>query len=97
LSQQPASARRHDWRCHAGNIALNLAGAAIIFGFGHDSDAWKSLGIGSAVGGLSIWFAPKRGIQDLSDYQTRFGMKTANRFHWTIGPTVGAAALKITF
>jgi hypothetical protein len=89
--------QRTDWRYHAGNIALNLAGAAIIFGFGHDSDAWESLGIGSVIGELSIWFAPKRGIQDLSDYQTRFGMKTASRFHWTIVPTMGGAALKVTF
>ncbi len=86
-----------DWRPHAGNIALNLAGAAFIFGFGHDSDAWESLGVGIVVGELNIWTAPKHGIQDLSDYQTRFGMKTASRFNWTIVPTMGGAALKLTF
>ncbi|MEE8550009.1 MAG: hypothetical protein V3T08_02000 [Gemmatimonadota bacterium] len=89
--------QRTDWRSHAGNIALNLAGAAFIFGFGHDSDAWESLGVGIAVGELNIWTASKRGIQDLSDYQTRFGMKTANRFNWTIVPTMGGAALKLAF
>ncbi len=89
--------QRTDWRSHAGNIALNLAGAAFIFGFGHDSDAWESLGVGIAVGELNIWTASKRGIQDLSDYQTRFGMKTANRFNWTIVPTMSGAAFQVTF
>ena len=89
--------QRTDWRAHAGNIWLNLAGAGFIFGFCHTSDAWESLGAGIVVGELNLWIAPKRGIQDLSDYQTRFGMKTAKRFHWTIVPTMGGAALKVTF
>jgi hypothetical protein len=41
--------------------------------------------------------APKRGIQDLNDYETRFGMKTTSRFNWSIVPTMGGAALKVTF
>ncbi len=89
--------QRTDWKYHAGNIALNLAGAGFIFGLGRDSDAWKSLGVGIVVGELSIWSAPKSGIQDLSDYQARFGIKTASRFHWTIVPTMGGAALRVTF
>jgi hypothetical protein len=88
---------RKDWKLHAGNVALNLAGAAFIFGFGHESDAWESLGIGIAVGEISIWSAPKRGIQDLNDYETRFGMKTAKRFNWSIVPTMGGAALRVSF
>jgi hypothetical protein len=88
---------RTDWRYHAGNIALNLAGAGLIFGYGHESDAWKSLGAGIVVGELNLWVAPKRGIQDLSDYQTRFGMTTAKRFHWAIVHTMGGAALEVTF
>jgi hypothetical protein len=89
--------RRWNWKAHAGNIGLNLAGAGFIFGFGRESDAWESLGIGIGVGTLQILSAPKRGIQDLNDYETRFGMKTANRFNWTIVPTMGGAALKVTF
>ena len=41
--------------------------------------------------------APKRGIQDLEDYQTRFDMKTADRFDWMIVPTMGGVALQVTF
>ena len=50
-----------------------------------------------AVGELSIWSEPQSGIQDLSDYQTRFEMKTASRFHWAIVPTMGGAAVMVTF
>jgi len=89
--------QRTDWRSHAGNIALNLAGAGFIFGFGRESDAWESIGLGIGVGTLNILTAPKRGIQDLADYETRFGMKTASRFHWSIVPTAGGAALQVTF
>jgi hypothetical protein len=92
-----AAERRWSWKAHAGNIGLNLAGAGFIFGFGRESDAWESLGIGIGVGTLQILSAPKRGIEDLNDYQTRFGMKTASRFNWTIVPTMGGAALKVTF
>jgi hypothetical protein len=89
--------QRWDWKAHAGNVALNLAGAGFIFGFGKDSDAWESLGVGIGVGTLNILSAPKRGIQDLSDYETRFGIKTADRFDWMIVPTVSGAALVLTF
>ena len=89
--------RRWHWKPHAGNIGLNLAGAGFIFGFGRDSDAWESLGVGIGVGTINILSAPKRGIQDLNDYETKFGMKTANRFNWMIVPTMGGAALRVTF
>ena len=89
--------QRTNWKSHAGNIALNAAGGAFIFGFGRDKDAGISMGIGISVGTMQILSAPKRGIQDLSDYETKFGMKTASRFDWMIVPTMGGAALKVTF
>ena len=89
--------QRWDWRAHAGNIGLNAAGAGFIFGFGRESDAWESLGIGIGVGTIQILSAPKRGIQDLNDYETKFGMKTADRFQWMIVPTMSGAALRVTF
>jgi hypothetical protein len=89
--------RRTNWKSHAGNVALNAAGSAFILGFGYQDDAAKSFGIGVAVGTAQILSAPKRGIQDLEDYQTRFGMKTASRFDWMIVPTVGGVALHVTF
>jgi hypothetical protein len=89
--------QRWDWRAHAGNVALNLAGAGFIFGFGKDADAWESLGVGIGVGTAQILTAPKRGIQDLADYETRFGMRSASRVSWTIVPTAGGAAFMLTF
>ncbi len=89
--------QRTNWKSHAGNIALNAAGGAFIFGFGRDKDAGISMGIGISVGTMQILSAPKRGIQDLSDYETEFGMKTASRFDWMIVPTMGGAALRVTF
>jgi hypothetical protein len=89
--------QRWNWKSHAGNVGLNLAGAAFTWGFGRDSDAVKSLGIGIGVGTLNIFTAPKRGIQDLDDYETQFGMKTASRFDWSIVPTMSGAAFKVTF
>ena len=50
-----------------------------------------------AVGTAQILSAPKRGIQDLEDYQTQFDLKTASRFDWMIVPTMGGAALRVTF
>jgi hypothetical protein len=92
-----ASDRRWGWKSHAGNIGLNVAGGAFIFGFGRDSDAWESMGVGIGVGLINIFSAPTRGIQDLDDYQTKFGMKTASRFDWSIVPTTGGAAIQVTF
>ncbi len=89
--------QRTNWKSHAGNIALNAAGGAFIFGFGRDKDAGISMGVGVAVGTAQILSAPKRGIQDLEDYQTRFGMKTASRVDWMIVPTMGGVALQVTF
>ena len=89
--------QRTNWKSHAGNIALNAAGGAFIFGFGRDKDAGISMGVGIAVGTAQILSAPKRGIQDLEDYETRFGMKTASRFDWMVVPTMGGVALQVTF
>ena len=99
LLQQVArrAEERTNWKAHAGNVVLNGIGAGFIFGFGHDNDAARSLGIGIAVGEANIWSAPKRGIQDLEDYQERFGMKTGSRVDWMIVPTMGGVALQVTF
>jgi hypothetical protein len=55
------------------------------------------MGIGITVGTIQILSAPKRGIQDLEDYETRFGMKTASRFDWMIVPTMGGVGVQVTF
>jgi hypothetical protein len=88
---------RWNWKAHAGNIGLNLIGAGFILGFGHATDAAESFGVGVVVGTAHILSAPKRGIQDLEDYQSRFGMKSSRGWDWSITPTLGGAALNVTF
>lgn len=89
--------QRRSWIPHLANVGLNLVGAGFILGFGHSSDAIESFAVGVAVGEAHIWSAPWRGIQDVEDYQSRFGMKTADRFDWRIVPTLGGAQLQVTF
>ena len=89
--------RRTNWKAHAANVGLNLAGAGFILGLGHASDAAESFGIGVAVGTAQILSAPKRGLQDLDAYHARFGRQTAKRFHWSLTPTIGGATLNVRF
>ena len=88
---------RTNWKAHAGNVGLNLVGAAFVLGFGNALDAAEDFGVGVLVGTAHIMSAPKRGIQDLEDYESRFGMKSSKRFDWSIAPTVGGAALQVTW
>jgi hypothetical protein len=99
LLEAVAKRARHrtSWKAHAASLGLNLAGAGFILGFGHSMDAVESFVVGTVVGEAHIWSAPKRGIQDLEDYQTRFGGKTSSRFEWSVVPTVGGAALHVSF
>jgi hypothetical protein len=89
--------QRTNWIPHAANVGLNLVGAGFILGFGHSMDAVESFAVGVAVGEAHLWSAPWRGVQDLEDYQTRFGGKTSSRFEWNVVPTVGGAALNVTW
>lgn len=88
---------RTNWKAHAGNVLLNAAGAAATWAWGDTDDAYKNLAIGLAVGEAHIWSAPSRGPKDLADYQAQFGMKSTSRFNWRIAPTVGGAALHVTW
>ncbi len=89
--------QRTSWKAHAGNVFLNLAGAGATWAWGDSDDAWESLAVGLIVGEAHILSAPWRGIQDVDDYKVRFGMKSADRFDWKIVPTVGGAALQVTW
>lgn len=88
---------RTNWKAHLGNVLLNAAGAGATWAFGDSDDAYENLAIGLIVGEAHIWSAPRRGLQDVEDYQSRFGMKTTSRFQWRIAPTAGGAALHVTW
>jgi len=90
--------KRHRWQRHAGNVALNLIGGGFIFGFGDDTDAAVSIGVGIVVGELMIWSSPKRAEADLQSYRQQFA-STPQDPPWTVSlvPMTGGAGIKIDF
>ena len=90
--------KRHRWQRHAGSVALNLIGGGFIFGFGDDTDAAVSIGVGLVVGELMIWTSPKRAEADLRSYRQQFA-STPQDPPWTVSlvPMTGGAGIKIDF
>ena len=90
--------KRHRWQRHAGNVALNLIGGGFIFGFGDDTDAAVSIGVGIVVGEIMIWSSPKRAEADLQSYRQQFA-STPQDPPWTVSlvPMTGGAGIKIDF
>ena len=92
------SNRRYSWRRHIINAAVNATGAVIVWkGFGDPSRAWRSAGIGTAVGEAAIWSQPWWPARDWEEYQRRFDGGTERRVSWHIAPTVGGVALQVNF
>jgi hypothetical protein len=92
------SLRRYNWLRHVLNVAVNAAGAIIIWkAYDDPSRAARSGGIGTAVGEVAFWTQPWWPADDWEEYQRRFDDKTESRVSWRVGPTVGGAAFQITF
>jgi hypothetical protein len=60
---------RWDWKRHAGNLAVNGAGAAVIAGLGGSSKAIESGVVGVVVGTIMTFTMPWRGVDDAEDYR----------------------------
>jgi hypothetical protein len=60
---------RWDWQRHAGNLAVNGAGAAVIAGLGGSSKAIESGVVGVVVGTIMTFSMPWRGVDDAEDYR----------------------------
>jgi hypothetical protein len=60
---------RWAWQRHAGNLAINGAGAAIIAGLGGNSAALESGLVGVTVGTIMAFSMPWRGVDDAEDYR----------------------------
>jgi hypothetical protein len=58
---------------HLGNLAMNLAGGAVILGTGDSRDALIDAGVGILAGELEIFTAPWEPLRSLADYHSRFG------------------------
>ena len=92
------SESRWDWRRHAGNLAINAAGAAIVaYGFDDETRGWRSAGIGIGVGEAMIFSRPWHGDDDLEEYEQRFNVPSAPRTSLHVVPWHGGARLVFAF
>jgi hypothetical protein len=90
--------RRYYWLQHVSNVAVNVAGALIVWqGFDDAETAWTSAGIGIAVGEVFIWSQPWWPSSDWKEYQRRFSNVEDQRVTWRIVPTMGGAAVHVAF
>jgi hypothetical protein len=89
---------RWDWKRHAGNVALNSAGAAIVaYGFGDELRGWRSAGVGIAVGEAMILSYPWHGDDDLAEYERRFQGAATPRTSLRLVPWGSGARLVLNF
>jgi len=89
---------RYSWLRHALNVGINAGGAVIVWqGFGDRTRAWRSAGIGIAVGETMIWSQPWWPAQEWDDYRRRFDAGSERRISWHLTPTIGGAALQVNF
>jgi len=89
---------RWDWKRHAGNVALNVAGAAIVaYGFDDETRGWRSAGIGMGVGEAMILSYPWHGDDDLAEYERRFQGDGAPRTTLRVVPWGAGARLVLDF
>jgi hypothetical protein len=89
---------RWDWKRHAGNLALNAAGAAIVaYGFDDETRGWRSAAIGIGVGEAMIFSHPWHGDEDLAEYERRFQGAGAARTSLRLVPWGSGARLVLNF
>jgi hypothetical protein len=92
------SGSRWDWKRHAGNVALNAAGAAIVaYGFDDETRAWRSAGVGIAVGEAMIFSYPWKADDDLAEYERRFQGAGTPRTSLRVVPWGSGARLVLNF
>jgi hypothetical protein len=95
------SKRRWSWLPHTINVGLNVAGAIVIHeGWDDPSRAWRSAGVGIAVGEAMIFSHPWKAGNDLAEYDGKFGTNpdlSPKPISWGIAPRPGGLALQVTF
>jgi hypothetical protein len=77
---------RWTWPRHTGNVALNLAGGAFIWGFDDVREAAVSTGVGILVGEIMIFTTPWRIDADVADYRQHFDLAGASALRWRLEP-----------
>jgi hypothetical protein len=89
--------KRLRWTRHAGNVALNLIGGGFVLGFGDETDAAVSVGVGILVGELMIFTSPKRGEAEIASYRQRFAGAPREKWKVSLVPKPGGAAIRVDF
>jgi hypothetical protein len=92
------SESRWDWKRHAANVAINVAGGIIVSqAFGEDR-GWTSAGVGIAVGEAMTFSHPWHGDDDLAEYEQKFGGSApAQRVSFSIAPWNQGARVLVRF
>ncbi|MCC6765312.1 MAG: hypothetical protein IT293_11690 [Deltaproteobacteria bacterium] len=95
------SESRWDWKRHAANVGINVAGALIVAeGWDDPSRGWRSAGIGIAVGEAFTFSHPWKAADDLAEYEERFGQRadlTPTKVSFEVAPQLGGIALGVRF
>ncbi len=94
------SKSRWDWKRHAANVGINVAGGLIVAEGFDESRGWRSAGIGIAVGEAFTFSHPWKADDDLAEYESRFepsGVPAVKPVSWTVGPTLGGVQLQVSF
>ncbi|MCC6849264.1 MAG: hypothetical protein IT294_12255 [Deltaproteobacteria bacterium] len=95
------SESRWDWKRHAANVGINVAGALIVAeGWDDPSRGWRSAGIGTAVGEVFTFSHPWKADDDLAEYEERFAPRadlTPTKVSFEVAPQLGGIALGLRF
>jgi hypothetical protein len=92
------SESRWDWKRHAANVAINVAGGIIVSQAFDEDRGWASAGVGIAVGELMTFSHPWRGDDDLTEYEQKFGgLPPAQRVSFSITPWQQGARFLVRF
>jgi len=86
------AAEARNWQSHLSNVALNMAGGAVLLIGGSPKRAAVSAGIGLVFGEISILTEPVTPADDWEAYKSRYG-----ETGWTLAPFPGGLALHTTF
>lgn len=94
------SDQRYSLLRHGLNVGINVTGALIVWqGFDEKTRAWRSAGVGIAVGEVMLWSQPWWGRSDLEAYDQRNHIRIPPPVDvsWHLVPTTGGAALMVRF
>jgi hypothetical protein len=95
------SKARWDWKRHAINVGINVAGGLIVAeGWDDPSRGWRSAGIGIAVGEIFGFSHPWKADDDLAEYDAKFGQSAdlaPTKISFEVTPRLGGLSFGMRF